>query len=316
MNSHATADSAHEDVRLERYLAAERRYWQSTGSDPTEWFVRIGPAGARLRIQEVGAGDTVVHVHGTGGSGAYFAPLLAAMPGFRHLVIDRPGWGASEPIDFADRDYATIAEETLGAVMDGAGVERAHVVGASIGDLWALRFALAEPSRVERLVFLGGGPISPEIVVPPFIRLLRSPIGQLIVRLPERPGMFRKQLAGMGHAASLAAGRIGDEFVAWHGSLTRNTDWGRCERDMVRAIVDRDGFIDGLIPTPSELAALQAPVLMVVGTADPVGDMSIWRRFVAGLPSGELAAVADGGHVVWLDDPADVGARVAGFLRS
>jgi pimeloyl-ACP methyl ester carboxylesterase len=316
MGSQATTTTTRRDMRLERYLAAERRYWAAAGLDPRESEVRVGAAGSRLRVQEVGEGEPLVYIHGTGGSAAYFAPLLAALPGFRHIVIDRPGWVASEPVDYCRRPYTAIAVETIRGVLDSAGIERAHVVGASIGNLWAMRFALAEPSRVARVVFLGGGPISPDVAVPPFIRLLRSPIGRLIVRLPERPGMFRKQLAGMGHAASLSSGRIDDAFVEWHGALTRDTDWARHEREMVRCIVGRGGFVDGLVPSRSEVAALRAPALMVLGTADPVGDRSVWQRFVADTPAAELDLVADGGHVVWLDDPARVGGRMARFLRA
>ncbi len=315
MTSRARTATARMDARMQRYRAAEDTLWRSYGLDPVERDVRVGGSGARIRVHDVGAGEAILFVHGTGGSGAYFAPLLATLPGYRHLVIDRPGWGASDPVDFCARDYATIADETIRAVLDDASIDRVHLVGASIGDLWAIRAALAAPSRVGRVVLLGGGPISPEIQVPPFIRLLRSPLGQVIVRLPERPGMFRRQLDGMGHAHSLAAGRIPDAFVEWHGALTRDTDWGRNERAMVRCIVDRHGFIDGLVPRAADLARMSPPVLMVVGTEDPVGDTSIWRRFVAGLPAAELEVVPDGGHLVWLDDPAAVGTRIDRFLR-
>jgi len=315
MTSQASARRAVTDARMDRYRAAETRLWQAYGLVPEERSGAVGRSGATIRVQEVGAGAAILFVHGTGGAGAYFAPLLAALPGYRHLVIDRPGWVTSDPIDFCADEYATIASETIRAVLDEAGIDRVHLVGASIGDLWVLRFAQSDPSRVGRVVLLGGGPISPEILVPPFIRLLRSPLGRVIVRLPERPGMFRKQLAGMGHAASIAAGRIPDTFIAWHGALTRDTDWARNERAMVRCIVDRRGFVDGLVPAAAELAGLRVPVLMVLGSADPVGDPEIWERFVAGLDQGELEHIPDGGHLVWYDDPRAVGARVARFLR-
>jgi 2-hydroxy-6-oxonona-2,4-dienedioate hydrolase len=315
MTSEAATGTAPTDARMARYRAAETRLWRAYGLDPVERHVRVGGSGARIRVQEVGSGEAILSVHGTGGSGAYFAPLLAALPGYRHLIVDRPGWVSSDPVDFCARAYGTIAAEMIRAVLDDASIDRVHLIGASIGDLWALRGALADPARVGRVVLLGGGPISPEIHVPPFIRLLRSPLGRVIVRLPERPGMFRRQLAGMGHGPSLAAGRIPEGFVDWHGVLTRETDWGRNERAMVRCIVDRRGFVDGLVPTMAELARLSAPVLMVVGALDPVGSPSIWQRFVTGLPAAELEVVPDAGHLVWLDDPVAVGRRIDRFLR-
>jgi pimeloyl-ACP methyl ester carboxylesterase len=299
----------------DRYLAAEAALWSHHGLAPTSHTLTVGRSRSALRVQEVGVGDPILFVHGTGGSGAYFAPLVAELAGFRCLVIDRPGWAMSEPIDYSGRPYGVIVSEVLRDTLDALEVERAHVVGASIGDLWVLRFAMAEPSRVERIVLLGGGPISPEITVPPFIKLLRSPVGNIIVRVPERPGMFRKQLASMGHSVSIEAGRIPEAFVDWHGALTRFTSWSRHERDMVRSIVGRRGFVPGLVPSEAEIAALEAPILMVYGTADPVASTGPWERFVAGMANGKLELIDDGGHLVWLDEPAVVGKTVQAFLE-
>ena len=297
------------DARAERYRAAERRYWESQGLQPIDHQIRVGSSGS-VRVQEIGAGPAVIFVHGTGGSGAYFAPLLASLTGIRALVVDRPGWTSSSMVDFRARPYRDIIGSVLDAVLDGSGLDRAHLVGASIGDLWAVRYALDHPDRVHGVVLLGGGPISEEIQVPTFIRLLRSPLGQLIIRLPERDGMFRKQLAGMGHAASLEAGRITPDYIAWHGAMNRDTDWGKNERSMVQAIVSRHGFVDGLVPTAAEIGTLRAPVRMIVGSEDPVGDVDIWGRFVGRMPDARLEVIEGGGHLVWLDDPSGVAARI------
>jgi prepilin-type processing-associated H-X9-DG protein len=184
------------------------------------------------------------------------------------------------------------------------------VVGGSIGSLWGLRLAQAHPSRVERLVLLGAGPLTPEVGVPPFVRLLRSPLGAIVVRVPERPRMVRRQLAGLGHAP----GRVPAAFVDWHVAMSRETGWARHERDMIRAMVGPGGFRPGLVPAAAELAGIGQPALMVYGTADPLGSVAVWRRFTDRLPHGDLEVVDGGGHLVWYDDPGRVGARVARFL--
>jgi pimeloyl-ACP methyl ester carboxylesterase len=180
------------------YQAAERTFWAREGLEPIDRWVDLGTRGGRVRVQDVGAGTPTVFVHGTGGSGTYFAPLIAHLLGIRAITIDRPGWGLSDPLDFSARPYRDIAADLLLRVLDTLGIERAHVVGASIGNVWALRFAQAAPDRVDRMALLGGSPISPEVTVPPFIKLLRTPVGRVIVALPEKPGMFRKQLAQSG----------------------------------------------------------------------------------------------------------------------
>jgi pimeloyl-ACP methyl ester carboxylesterase len=161
-------------------------------------------------------------------------------------------------------------------------VDRVDIVGASIGDLWALRFAQAEPERVRRIVLLGGGPLTSAIEVPPFIKLLRSPLGRIIVALPEKPGMLRKQMTKVGHDD----GVIPAAFIRWHVEMSRTTDWPRHEREMVRAVVRKDGFTPRLVLSDEDMAAIRQPVLMVYGSDDPNGSVAIWQRFTAGLPAG------------------------------
>ena len=132
-------------ARTERYRRAERAFWDHHGLAPAERFVKVGSPPVRLRVQELGSGPPVLFVHGTGGPGAYFAPLLAELQGLRCLVLDRPGWGLSAPVDYSGRPYRTVVAELLRQTLDALGIDRACLVGGSIGNLWALRLAQAHP---------------------------------------------------------------------------------------------------------------------------------------------------------------------------
>jgi pimeloyl-ACP methyl ester carboxylesterase len=142
-------------------------------------------------------------------------------------------------------------------------------VAGSIGSLWVLRLAQAHPSRVRRLVLLGAAPLTSEIGVPRFIRLLRSPLGRIITRVPENRRMLRKQLAALGHTAGSGPGQIPEAFVDWHLAMSRETDWARHEREMVRRVVGRRGYVADLVLTDDEIASIEQPTLLVYGTADP-----------------------------------------------
>jgi pimeloyl-ACP methyl ester carboxylesterase len=119
-------------------------------------------------------------------------------------------------------------------------------------------------------------------------------------------------LRQVGHGASLDAGRIPDEYIAWRLAFERETESMRNERAMVRAIVSvRSGLRHGLPFEKSELPAIAVPTLMVYGTCDPVGSTEIWRQTIGLLPRGELQPIDRAGHMPWLDDSSGV----AGHMR-
>lgn len=296
----------------DRYRVAERALWNRYALEPTERFVELSEPRTRLRIVEVGSGPPVLFVPGSGGTGPYWAPLVRELTGFRCLMLDRPGWGLSAPVDYAAAPYWSQVTATLAGVLDRLGLERVDVVGASIGGAWALRLAQSDPARVRRVVLLGGSPTQ-EIEVPRFIRLLRSPLGALIVRLPMRGRMLQQQLVGLGHGPSVEAGRF-DDFLPWRLAFHRETDSMRNERDMVRAIIGPEGFRAGVTFDDHELWGIHTPVLMLFGSADPTGSPDTWRGFTKNLPEGRLETIEGAGHLLWWDDPGTAGGHVRDFL--
>jgi pimeloyl-ACP methyl ester carboxylesterase len=232
-------------------------------------------------------------------------------------MLDRPGWGLSTPLDYTALEYRTAVADVLRGLLDVLEIDRADVVGASIGDVWALQLASRHPARVGCVVLLGAGPIVPESGAPGIIRLIASPIGAVMVRLPQKPGRVRAFMRQAGHSASLDAGRIPDEYIGWRVAFERETDSMRNERDMVRSIVSwRSGLRPELTFEDAELAAIQQPTLLVYGTADPVGTVEIWRRVGELLPRGELQVLEGAGHMPWLDDPSGVAGHIRRFLTT
>src|SRR5215213_4110426 len=240
----------------ERYRAAERKLWDHYGLRATERFVELRSPAVRLRVVEVGSGPPVVFVPGTGGTGPYWGALVRELPGCHCVMLDRPGWGLSSPINYTAAGYAHTAADVLSGVLDALELERVAVVGASIGDVWALRLAARHPERVASVALLGGGPIVAEASTPAIIRLIASPLGAIVVRLPANAGRLRGMLRQVGHGQSLDAGRIPNEYIDWRLAFEHETDSMRNERAMVRAIVSvRSGLRRGLPFEKSELAA-------------------------------------------------------------
>lgn len=300
------------DTRAERFRQADRALWTHAGLEPTERFLEVASPRLRLRLLEVGSGEPLLFVHGTEGPGGW-PSLVRKLPGFRCLILERPGWGLSSPVDYSKHDYGSLSAEVMRGVLDGLGIDKVDVVGNSIGNVWALRLAERDPSRVGRVVLLGGGPLVRDVRVPGIIRLLASPIGALMARLPDSPGRVRSILRGGGHGASLDAGRL-DDFIEWRSALGRHTMSMRHERAMIRDVAGGGEWRRGLTFEDAELASIRQPTLHVYGRADEVGSEAIWRRVTGLMPRGRLEVLGDAGHDPWFEDPGRVASLIRGFL--
>ena len=130
-----------------------------------------------------------------------------------------------------------------------------------------------------------------------------------------RRNMLVSQLRAIGHGPSVDAGKM-DALLPWRLSLSNESSSLGSERNMIRALLGKDGFKPGLTFDDGDLAEIKAPTLMIFGTADPTGDDSIWQRFVDQLPQGELKVLDGLGHMPWWDYPELVGREVTTFLES
>jgi len=300
------------DARLEHFRQVERAVWNRFGLDPIERFVELDAPRVRLRVLDVGTGEPLLFVHGTAGPGAW-PSLVRELKGFRCLILDRPGWGLSSALDYSKHEYATVTASVLRGALDGLGIVRAGVIANSIGTVWALRLAAKHPSMVSHLALLGGGPIVPEVNVPGIIRIIASPLGAIMVRLPDSPGRVRAILRQGGHGASLDAGHL-DEFITWRAALGRDTVSMRNERAMIRALVRGTAYRPGLTFDDAELAAIAQPTLFVHGSADSIGSVELWRRVMGLLPHGRLEVLDGGSHEPWIEDPSGIASQIRGLV--
>jgi len=111
------------------------------------------PDGARLHVIDQGEGDAVLWLQGLNAPAAAWAVQLAHFAqSFRSLAPDARGVGQSDapPGPYTARQLAADAV----AVLDAAGVGRAHVVGLSLGGAVAQELALGHPARVRSLALL------------------------------------------------------------------------------------------------------------------------------------------------------------------
>jgi pimeloyl-ACP methyl ester carboxylesterase len=303
------------DDRTEHYRRAERAVWSHFGLEPTERLIEIASPAVRLRVLDVGSGQPIVFVHGGLWPATGLAPLVAQLAGFRSILVDRPGCGLSGPIDWRKQQIGSVATRVMGSVVDALGLERTHVIGHSVGGAWAMRLAQGQPARVDRVAILGASPLLAEMPRPTFLRVLASPLGAVMARLPQNQGRARDMLRQDGHGPSLDAGRVPDVLFDWHVALVRDTRTMINERAMIRDAVIRGGsWRPGLTFEPAELAEIRQPLHYIIGSADPEGTPDYARRIVGLLPRAELTVLPEAGHLPWLDDANQVGDTLRTFL--
>jgi pimeloyl-ACP methyl ester carboxylesterase len=281
----------------------EAPVWGHWGLEPGERILDVGSPSRGVRVEEVGSGPPVVLVHGASGYGPYWAPLVSELGGYRCLMLDRPGFGGTDPVDYSQTTYRDSVADLMAEVLDELGVEKVHSVGASMGDVWALALATKYPDRVLSVTLLGAGPVSDGVDVHMGLRLLRSPLGALMVRVPWRERMERAQARQSGHEPALDDGRIPQPYLDWKVEMTNRTDWRVHERAMVRAVIGRGGWKPGLTFNADELSSLSVPILMVCGTSDPGFEAFDWEGFIAQTPDGAFDLLDGAGHEPWFEDP-------------
>jgi pimeloyl-ACP methyl ester carboxylesterase len=112
--------------------------------------------GLSLYYEEHGSGEPLVLLHGGFGAGELLAPIVAPLAaGRRVITVDLQGHGRTADIDRPLRPE--LMGDDIAALIEHLGLERADVMGYSLGGLVALRTAIQHPARVRRLVLVSVG---------------------------------------------------------------------------------------------------------------------------------------------------------------
>ncbi|HWR23643.1 MAG TPA: alpha/beta hydrolase [Feifaniaceae bacterium] len=143
------------------------------------------PEETKIHYLEAGVGEPLLLLHTVGQSLYTWRNAFGALSEhYRVIAVDLLGHGYSgRPAQF---DYA-IAEQSdaLRMFMDAKGIESAHIVGFSMGAMYALDFVVKNPDRVGKVVLLSPGGVTPEM--PLSVRMLQSPLfGGIACRLYNR----------------------------------------------------------------------------------------------------------------------------------
>jgi pimeloyl-ACP methyl ester carboxylesterase len=251
----------------------------------------------RLSTLEAGVGEPVIALHGLGATKASMLPTVAALADrFRVIAVDLPGFGDSDKPLGAPYDARFFARAVI-ALLDALEIERAHVVGNSLGGRVALEVALHAPERVDRL-----GLLAPSMAWrrdrpwAKLLKLVRPELGA--IQPAPRPvveAIVDRFVPG-GRDGWTAAGV--DEFMRAY--MTRR---GRAAfYSAARQIYLEDPEGDrGFWP---RLRSLEPPALFVWGREDSLVPLGFARHVSEAVPGAEHLEL-DCGHVPQLECPRE-----------
>ena len=137
-------------------------------------LIQAGPYA--LFVTELGEGPPIVFIHGANGNHlSWWQQIPAFASSYRCLAYDQPGFGHSPTITAAVD--AGCFPDALDRLLTAVGIERACLVGQSLGTATALGFGLAYPDRVSGIVLAGGTGGLMEVTLQALIRAHRQEHG-------------------------------------------------------------------------------------------------------------------------------------------
>ena len=262
------------------------------------------PDGETLAYIDTGnpSGAPVVLIHGYTDSARDWVPLMPYLSKrFRLILVDIRGHGQSSKPEccYTRLDFAY----DIKLLLDSLGIQRADIVGHSLGSIIAQTFAEFWPEKTRRVVLIsstGGRP--PGMAPPKFdfaaeIRKLKEPI--------EADSPF---------------------MIAWWDSPTPvDPDFIRRQRKDAAGIPLRVwlAVLDQGLPSDnlygdlqSTLPKLKAPTLLIWGSKDPIMEEPMRKTLIQALPAAEVKVFEGLGHNPFWEDPEGVAAVVNGFLET
>jgi len=247
--------------------------------------------GVALSGECAGAGPAVVLLHGLTATRRYvlMGSRLLERAGYEVVAYDARGHGRSEPAgEPSAYGYEHLAHDLL-AVLDGLGLERAILAGASMGAHTALRAALTAP---ERVIALG-------LITPAYEPAAAGATQELAGWQALAEGLRREGVEGFVRAYDFSA-----VPERWRDTVERVIRQRLSAHEHPRAVADALEVVPRSRPfaTMAELAAVEVPAV-VVGSrddADPGHPLALAERYAAALPGAQLVVEAqDSAPIAW-----------------
>jgi 3-oxoadipate enol-lactonase len=259
--------------------------------------VEVG--GYELFTIEEGDGYPVVLIHGLAGDHTAWTPQLGRLSErYRTVAFDNRGAGQStqrdEPVSTED-----LARDTLG-LMDALGIERAHVVGRSMGGAIAQHMALLEPDRIQSLVVLAS-----------FAKL--DPLGMRVLtnmrQVLEWTGSWEAhaQHSVQNFVSATFFNERQDDVRRIEGLIGGESRLQACYVRQNHACLEHDTF--------GRLGEIAAPTLVMGGGRDPICS-PLATEWLGAIPNSRTVLFEGSSHFFLLEEPERFMQELEGWLEA
>jgi pimeloyl-ACP methyl ester carboxylesterase len=296
---------------LDRAVGFEGLWRLPDGRPPLLRVHDVHLPGRRVSMLTMGEGRDVLLLHGLGATKASFYDTAAALSrdGYRVHALDLPGFGSSSKPATAPYTARWFADTVLG-VMDRLGIDRAHLVGNSMGGRVAIELALREPERVGALALLSPAVAFVKRGYHPIVRVLRPELGFLPHRL--RRTLVSSTFTSLFHDSDAIDPYVSDvvidEFQRLYASAGARFAFLSAARNIyLEAPFGRHGFYP-------RLAELERPALFVWGSHDSLIPPGFKRHVAEWLPRAEQIVLDGCGHVPQVERPDQTNGLIRRFL--
>jgi 2-hydroxy-6-oxonona-2,4-dienedioate hydrolase len=262
---------------------AERTIWtELAGTDFRVTTVDAG--GVPTRSLRAGAGEPVIFLHGTSGHLEAFARNIGAHASrYSCHAIDMLGHGYTGKPDFP-YEIPRYRDHLL-AYLDAAGIDKAHIVGESLGGWVGARTAIDAPERVASLQLLCAGGT---VANPTVMARIRTSTREAVARDEIELTRARMRLL-MADPADATEELVAVRHAIYHqADFVRNIDNLLCLQDMEVRLRN--------VLRPEDLAQIAVPTLIVWGRNNPFGEVPEAAAMHDAIGASELALFDDCGH--------------------
>lgn len=261
--------------------------------------------GVKLHVEEAGSGSPIVFVHEFAGDHRSWEPQMRFFARrHRCIAYAARGWPPSEiPEDLAKYSQQRACDD-IRDVLDGLGVDKAHVVGLSMGGFASLHFGLNYPDRAMSLTVAGCGYGAERGEREKF----RAEAVVSATLLEEKGMAAFTEAYSYGPTRVQFEGKDPRGFAEFKEMLAEHSNIGSA-RTQLGVQRERPSLYD----LEDQLKTLSVPTLIVTGDEDwPCLEPGIYLKRC--IPTAGLLIVPNTGHTINLEEPAVFNDNIANFI--